>query len=72
MSLTSFIKEKLKVNKEYVEVHTEKPENIKELRKIINDRIEEQGPGTLKEPVDLNDIDGWPCTRQCFHDLSEW
>ena len=28
MSLTSFIKEKLKVNKEYVEVHTEKPENI--------------------------------------------
>ena len=34
MSLTSFINEKLKDNKEYVEVHTEKPENIKELRKI--------------------------------------
>ena len=31
MSLTSFIKEKLKINKEYVAVHTEEPENIKEL-----------------------------------------
>lgn len=57
MLLTSFIKEKLKVNKEYVEVHTEKPENIKELRKIIDARIEEHGPGTVKEPIDLNDID---------------
>ena len=50
MSLSTFIKERLKVNKEYVDVHTEQPENIKELRKIIDDRIEEQGAGTLKEP----------------------
>ena len=57
MSLTSFINEKLKINKEYTEVHTEKPTTTRDLRKIIENRIDEQGLGTIKEPINLNDID---------------
>ena len=57
MSLQSFINEKLKINKEYTEVHTETPATARDLRKIIEDRLDEQGLGTVKEPINLNDID---------------
>ena len=57
MSLTSFINERLQINKEYTEVHTEKPATARDLRQIIKDRIDKQGPGTIKEPINLNDID---------------
>lgn len=57
MSLSSFINEKLKINKDYKEAYSQKPATAKDLRKIIEDRLEKQGCGTIKEPINLNDID---------------
>lgn len=57
MSLTSFINERLQINKDYKEVYSQKPETARDLRKIIEDRLDEQGLGTVKEPINLNDID---------------
>lgn len=57
MSLTSFINERLKINKEYVDVHTEKPTTARNLEQIIKNRFDKLGTGTIKEPIDLNDID---------------
>ena len=58
MSLTSFINERLKINKEYVDVHTEKPTTVRDLEQIIKNRFDKLGTGTIKEPINLNDIDG--------------
>lgn len=54
--LKQYIEEKLVVNKKYdsYEYH---PKTWNELRQIIEDRYEEQGPGTKVEPIDFNDID---------------
>lgn len=57
MSLTSFINERLKINKEYVDVHTEKPTTARNLEQIIKNRFDKLGTGTIKEPINLNDID---------------
>ena len=55
-SLNQYIKEKLIINKDYRDVSLS-PKSFKELRKIIEQRYEEKGPGTEQDPVDLNDID---------------
>ena len=55
-SLTNYINEKLIVNKNY-KPYTYAPKSFDELRKIIEQRYEEKGPGTEQDPVDFNDID---------------
>lgn len=57
MSLKSFINEKLNINKDFKSAYSEAPQSKEELRKIIENRIEEQGEGSIKDPIDLNDID---------------
>ena len=55
-SLNQYIKEKLIINKDY---HDTKivVKSSDELRKIIEQRYEEYGPGTKQNPIDFNDID---------------
>ncbi len=48
--------EKLIINKNY-NLYTCAPKSFKELRKIIEQRYKEQGPGTEKNPIDFNDVD---------------
>ena len=55
-SLTNYINEKLIVNKNY-KPYTYAPKSFDELRKIIEDRYDELGPGTKQDPIDFNDID---------------
>ena len=55
-SLNQYIQEKLIINKDYRD-NTIVVKSFKELRKIIEQRYEEKGPGTEQDPVDLNDID---------------
>ena len=55
-SLNQYIKEKLIINKDYRD-NTIVVKSFKELRKIIEQRYEEKGPGTEQDPVDFNDID---------------
>lgn len=55
-NLKQYISEKLVVNKNY-DSYQYHPKTCKELRQLIIDRYEEQGPGTEQEPIDLNDID---------------
>ena len=55
-SLTNYISEKLIVNKNY-KLYTYEPKSFDELRKIIEQRYEESGPGTEQKPIDFNDID---------------
>lgn len=65
-SLTNYIKsdksslislsEKLIVNKDYKKYIKYYPSTTDELRQIILDRYEEQGPGTKNKPIDFNDI----------------
>ena len=57
MSLTLFINEQLKINKDYKEAYSQKPATTRDLRKIIEERLDKQGNGTIKEPINLNDID---------------
>ena len=59
LSLPKRIDEKIKINKDYSEEenYSVAPESLFELIKIIEDRINKQGPGTEKNPIDLNDID---------------
>ena len=54
--LNQYIKEKLIINKDY---HDTKivVKSSDELRKIIEQRYEEYGPGTKRNPIDFNDID---------------
>ena len=56
-TLNQYIKEKLIINKDYVDAHTLTPESFDELREIIEDRYEKLGPGTEQKPIDFNDID---------------
>ena len=56
-SLNKYIKEKLIINKDYVDAHTLTPESFDELLEIIEDRYEKLGPGTKQNPIDFNDID---------------
>ena len=55
-SLNQYIKEKLIINKDYRDLGLS-PKSFKELRKIIEQRYEEKGPGTEQNPIDFNDID---------------
>ena len=56
-SLNKYIKEKLIINKNYVDAHTLTPESFDELLEIIYDRYKKLGPGTKQNPIDFNDID---------------
>ena len=55
-SLNQYIKEKLIINKDYRD-NTIVVKSFDELRKIIEDRYDELGPGTKQNPIDFNDID---------------
>ena len=59
--LSTYIKERLIINKDFNKKNrnniTEVPNDIDELRKIIEDRYDKLGPGTEKNPIDFNDID---------------
>lgn len=57
MSLTSFINEKLQINKDYVEPYVEYPKDKKELVDILRKRLEDQSNASEKNPINLNDID---------------
>ncbi len=54
--LSTYIKEKLVINKDYVDAKTS-PKSFDELRKIIIDRYNKLGSGTKQNPIDFNDID---------------
>ena len=56
-TLNQYIKEKLIVNKDYIDVKTYHPKSFDELRKIIEDRYKKLGAGTEQDPIDFNDID---------------
>ena len=55
-TLNQYIKEKLIINKDYRD-NTIVVKSFDELRKIIEDRYDELGPGTKQDPIDFNDID---------------
>lgn len=55
-NLKQYIEEKLVVNKDY-NIHKYHPKSWYELRKIIEKRYKEFGPGTISNPIDFNDID---------------
>ena len=48
--------EKLTINKNYNQ-YTYAPKSFNELRKIIEQRYDEQGSGTENNPIDFNDVD---------------
>ena len=54
--LNQYIKEKLIINKDYVD-NTIVVKSFDELRKIIDDRYDKLGAGTKQIPIDFNDID---------------
>ena len=54
--LTTYLNEKLVVNKNY-NTYQYYPTTWKELRRIIEERYKELGPGTESAPIDFNDID---------------
>ena len=53
----SQVDEKLVINKDYKNAYTCAPKTFNELRKIIEDRYNNLGPGTKDMPIDFNDID---------------
>ena len=55
-TLNQYIKEKLIINKDYRD-NKIVVKSFDELRKIIEDRYNELGPGTKQNPIDFNDID---------------
>ena len=55
-SLNQYIKEKLIINKDYHD-NVIVVKSFDELRKIIEDRYYELGPGTEQDPINFNDID---------------
>ena len=54
--LSTYIQEKLIINKDYREVKIV-VKSFDELRKIIEDRYDKLGEGTEQNPIDFNDID---------------
>lgn len=54
--IPSQVNERLIINKNYKRTYTCVPKSFDELREIIEQRYEEQGPGTEQNPIDLNDI----------------
>ena len=54
--LSTYIKEKLIINKNYIEAKIV-VKSFDELRNIIVDRYDKLGAGTKKNPIDFNDID---------------
>ena len=56
-TLNQYIKEKLIINKDYVDAKIAEPKSFDELRNIIEDRYDKLGAGTKKNPIDFNDID---------------
>ena len=54
--LSKYLAEKLIINKDYRD-NTIVVKSFDELRKIIEQRYGEQGPGTEQNPIDFNDID---------------
>ena len=54
--LSTYIKEKLIINKNYIEAKIV-VKSFDELRKIIVDRYKKLGSGTKQNPIDFNDID---------------
>ena len=54
--LSTYIQEKLIINKDYRESKTV-PKSFSELRRIIIDRYDKLGAGTKENPIDFNDID---------------
>ena len=54
--LSTYIQEKLIINKDYREVKIV-VKSFDELRKIIEDRYKKLGAGTKDNPIDFNDID---------------
>ena len=55
--LNQYIKEKLIINKDYVDAKIAEPKSFDELRKIIEDRYDKLGSGTKQNPINFNDID---------------
>ena len=55
--LNQYIKEKLIINKDYIEAKIDDVKSFDELRKIIEDRYDKLGAGTKQDPIDFNDID---------------
>ena len=55
--LSTYIKEKLIINKDYIDAKTSEPKSFGELRQIIKDRYKKLGSGTKQDPIDFNDID---------------
>ena len=55
--LNQYIKEKLIINKDYIDVNMLAPKSFDKLRNIIKDRYKKLGPGTKKNPIDFNHID---------------
>ena len=56
-TLNTYIVEKFQVDKDYKCQYTYQPKNRKELRNVIQDKIDKEGLGTKDDPLDLNDID---------------
>ena len=54
--LSTYVQEKLIINKDYREVKIV-VKSFDELRNIIVDRYNKLGPGTEQKPIDFNDID---------------
>ena len=83
--LNQYIKEKLIINKDYNDKMIV-VKSFDELRKIIEQRYEEYGPGTKQNPIDFNDIDVsnidsfcgkydtgiFEYTRFKYIDISDW
>ena len=83
--LSTYIQEKLIINKDY---HDNKivVKSFDELRKIIIDRYNKLGPGTEQDPIDFNDVDVSNLNSFCYNrvtgifdrmlfkyiDISEW
>ena len=55
--LSTYVQEKLIINKDYRDNKIVEPKTFDELRNIIIDRYDKLGPGTKQNPIDFNDID---------------
>ena len=55
--LSTYIKEKLIINKDYIEAKIDDVKSFGELRQIIEYRYDKLGPGTKQYPINFNDID---------------
>ena len=84
-TLNQYIKEKLIINKNYIEPKIV-VKSFDELRKIIEDRYDKLGSGTEQDPIDFNDVDVSNLNSFCYNrvtgifeetyfkyiDISEW